>query len=82
MVFVGAYVAWIAMEQFGMSYWWALLLAPIPVAALGVVEITPEREYLIAMEFFDDAAEISAPCGARISTGWKYPGNGPPRWSC
>jgi tRNA A-37 threonylcarbamoyl transferase component Bud32/membrane-associated phospholipid phosphatase len=26
--------------------------------ALGVVEITPEREYLIAMEFFDDAAEI------------------------
>jgi tRNA A-37 threonylcarbamoyl transferase component Bud32 len=31
---------------------------PTP-AALGVVEITPEREYLIAMEFFDDAVEIS-----------------------
>jgi hypothetical protein len=26
--------------------------------ALGIVEITPEREYLIAMEFFDDAVEI------------------------
>jgi tRNA A-37 threonylcarbamoyl transferase component Bud32/membrane-associated phospholipid phosphatase len=26
--------------------------------ALGVVEITPEREYLIAMEFFEDALEI------------------------
>ena len=30
---------------------------PTP-AALGIVEITPEREYLIAMDFFDDAAEI------------------------
>jgi membrane-associated phospholipid phosphatase/tRNA A-37 threonylcarbamoyl transferase component Bud32 len=27
-------------------------------AALGVAEITPEREYLIAMDFFDDAREI------------------------
>jgi membrane-associated phospholipid phosphatase/tRNA A-37 threonylcarbamoyl transferase component Bud32 len=27
-------------------------------AALGIVEITPEREYLIAMDFFDDAVEI------------------------
>jgi membrane-associated phospholipid phosphatase/tRNA A-37 threonylcarbamoyl transferase component Bud32 len=25
---------------------------------LGIVEITPEREYLIAMDFFDDAVEI------------------------
>jgi tRNA A-37 threonylcarbamoyl transferase component Bud32 len=32
---------------------------PTP-AALGIVEITPEREYLIAMEFFDDAVEIGA----------------------
>jgi membrane-associated phospholipid phosphatase/tRNA A-37 threonylcarbamoyl transferase component Bud32 len=30
---------------------------PTP-AALGIVEITPEREYLIAMDFFDDAVEI------------------------
>ena len=30
---------------------------PTP-AALGIVEITPEREYLIAMEFFEDAVEI------------------------
>ena len=27
-------------------------------AALGIVEITPEREYMIATEFFDDAVEI------------------------
>ena len=39
---------------------------PTP-AALGVVEITPEREYLIAMEFFDDAVEISeAEVGADV----------------
>jgi tRNA A-37 threonylcarbamoyl transferase component Bud32 len=30
---------------------------PTP-APLGIVEITPEREYLIAMDFFDDALEI------------------------
>jgi tRNA A-37 threonylcarbamoyl transferase component Bud32 len=30
---------------------------PTP-AALGIVEITPEREYLIAMEFFDGGEEI------------------------
>jgi tRNA A-37 threonylcarbamoyl transferase component Bud32 len=30
---------------------------PTP-APLGVVEITPEREYLIAMDFFEDAVEI------------------------
>src|SRR4051794_21662626 len=28
-------------------------------AALDIVEITPEREHLIAMEFFEDAVEIS-----------------------
>jgi tRNA A-37 threonylcarbamoyl transferase component Bud32 len=27
-------------------------------AALGIVEITPDEEYLIAMDFFDDAVEI------------------------
>jgi tRNA A-37 threonylcarbamoyl transferase component Bud32/membrane-associated phospholipid phosphatase len=31
---------------------------PVP-APYGVVEITPEREYLIVMEFFDGAVEIS-----------------------
>jgi membrane-associated phospholipid phosphatase len=30
---------------------------PTP-APLGIVEITPEREYLIAMDFFEDAVEI------------------------
>ena len=31
---------------------------PVP-RPYGVVEITPEREYMIVMEFFDDAVEIS-----------------------
>ena len=36
-------------------------------AALGIVEITPEREYLIAMDFFDDAVEIGeAEIDARV----------------
>jgi branched-chain amino acid transport system permease protein len=34
---IGAYVAWLAMEQFGIGFWWALLLAPLVVGALGVV---------------------------------------------
>jgi branched-chain amino acid transport system permease protein len=34
---MGAYVAWFAMEQFGLGFWWALLLAPLVVGALGVV---------------------------------------------
>ena len=34
---IGAYVAWIAMEKWGIGYWWALLLAPMVVGALGVV---------------------------------------------
>ncbi len=33
---VGAYVAWLAMDQFGINYWWALLLAPLSVGLLGV----------------------------------------------
>jgi branched-chain amino acid transport system permease protein len=33
---VGAYVAWIGMEKFGINYWWSLLLAPLMVGALGV----------------------------------------------
>jgi hypothetical protein len=31
---------------------------PVP-APYGIVEITPEREYLIVMEFFAGAVEIS-----------------------
>ena len=39
---------------------------PTP-APLGVVEITPESEYLIAMDFFDDAVEIGdAEIDARV----------------
>ena len=39
---------------------------PTP-APLGIAEITPEREYLIAMDFFDDAVEIGeAEIDARV----------------
>ena len=34
---IGAYVAWFAMEKFGIGFWWALLIAPVVVGALGVV---------------------------------------------
>ncbi len=34
---MGAYVAWFAMEQFGIGFWWSLLLAPLVVGALGVL---------------------------------------------
>ena len=34
---IGAYVAWLAMEHFGIGFWWALLLAPLVVGVLGVV---------------------------------------------
>lgn len=34
---IGAYVAWLAMEKWGIGFWGALLLAPLVVGALGVV---------------------------------------------
>ena len=34
---VGAYVAWMALEYFGLNYWWSLALAPLIVGAFGVV---------------------------------------------
>ena len=34
---IGAYVAWIGMEKFGINYWMSLVLAPLIVGAIGVV---------------------------------------------
>jgi branched-chain amino acid transport system permease protein len=34
---IGAYVAWIGLEKFGMNYWLALVVVPLVVGALGVV---------------------------------------------
>ena len=34
---IGAYVAWFSLEKFGLNYWFALLLAPLVVGAVGVV---------------------------------------------
>ncbi len=33
---IGAYVAWLSLEKFGLNYWVALLLAPLVVGAIGV----------------------------------------------
>ena len=34
---IGAYVAWLSMEYLGLGFWWALILAPLAVGALGMV---------------------------------------------
>jgi branched-chain amino acid transport system permease protein len=34
---IGAYVAWLLMEKLGIGFWWALLVAPLVVGAMGVV---------------------------------------------
>lgn len=34
---LGAFAAWIMLDQFGMNYWFALVLAPLVVGTLGVV---------------------------------------------
>ena len=34
---VGAFVAWILLDSWGVNYWWALLLAPLAVGVLGAI---------------------------------------------
>jgi branched-chain amino acid transport system permease protein len=34
---IGAYVAWLGMDKFGINFWWSLAIAPLVVGALGVV---------------------------------------------
>jgi branched-chain amino acid transport system permease protein len=34
---IGAYVAFVALDRFGINYWFALVIAPLVVGALGVV---------------------------------------------
>ena len=34
---IGAYVAWLGLEKFGLNYWASLILAPLLVGALGVL---------------------------------------------
>jgi len=34
---IGAYVAWLSLEKFGLNYWVALVLSPLIVGAIGVV---------------------------------------------
>jgi len=37
MYMVGAFVAWMALEYFGLNYWWSLALAPLIVGAFGML---------------------------------------------
>ncbi len=34
---IGAYVAWLSLEKLGLNYWFALILAPLVVGAIGVL---------------------------------------------
>jgi branched-chain amino acid transport system permease protein len=34
---LGAFVAWILLDRFGMNYWFALVLAPLTVGILGII---------------------------------------------
>ncbi len=34
---LGAFAAWILLDQFGLNYWYALILAPLSVGVMGVV---------------------------------------------
>jgi branched-chain amino acid transport system permease protein len=34
---MGAFVAWFLLNKLGLGYWWALLIAPVAVGAVGVV---------------------------------------------
>ena len=34
---MGAYAAWMALDWFGLGYWWSLLLAPLIIGAFGIV---------------------------------------------
>jgi len=34
---LGAFAAYIGLEYLGVNYWWALILAPLAVALLGIV---------------------------------------------
>jgi branched-chain amino acid transport system permease protein len=34
---MGAFVAWIILDKFGLNYWWALVIAPLVIGVVGVV---------------------------------------------
>jgi hypothetical protein len=34
---LGAFCAWFLLERWGIGYWWSLLIAPIVIAAFGIV---------------------------------------------
>lgn len=47
---LGAVVAWICLVQFGIGYWWALLVAPLVV---GVFSIVLERVFIARISHLD-----------------------------
>ncbi len=70
---MGAYVAWIALDQWGINYWVALLLAPLVIGALGVAI---ERLFLRHLYKLDPLYGLLLTFGlAQIAEGlfrWKY----------
>lgn len=46
---LGALVAWVLLNSWGISYWWSLLLAPMAVGAIGLVL----EKFLIARVAYD-----------------------------
>ena len=47
---IGAYVAWFSLEKFGLNYWFALVLAPLVVGALGVVIERTQLRHLYKLD--------------------------------
>ncbi len=47
---MGAFVAWIMLDKFGVNYWFALVLAPLVVGVLGVVIETLLLKHLYKLD--------------------------------
>ena len=59
---IGAYVAYLLVEHLGVGFWWALLVAPVVVGAVGVViertllELVPRRTSSVTAPAFTDTS--------------------------
>jgi branched-chain amino acid transport system permease protein len=68
---MGAFVAWMLLEFWGLSYWWALVLAPI---AVGVSGVLMERVFLRHLYHLDHvyALLLTVGMGILIEGAFKY----------
>ena len=60
---LGAFVAWALLEYLGLSYWWALVIAPLVVAGFGLVF---ERLFLRRLYGFDHVYALLLTFGVAI----------------